>query len=244
MSADLDLSGLQIQGLLAQLAGFDDLNGVANLKTQLTASGLDANTLMASLNGTASGELINGSFKGIAVDSLICDGVATALGGQSKLASGDTAFDAIDFNTQITNGVADFDRLNLGLANLVVAGQGRVNLPQQTLDLNLGANLSGDSAIQGCSVPSFLSENTIPVRCQGGFNDDPLGLCKLDSSKISALSAAEDKAKAKLEQAKADAQAKIDQAEADARAKLETKKTELRDKAEDKVKDKLKSLFN
>ena len=234
MSADLSLSSLQIQGLLSDLADFSDLSGITGLQANLTAEGLDAQSIMASLNGTASGEILNGGYKGIAIDSLICDGIATLTGGQSKLASGNTTFDAVRFNTDIVNGVANFDTLKAGLVNLAVDGSGQVDLPDQRLNLVLDAGLTGDQQITGCAVPSFVQNAKLPLKCQGGFADDPAGLCGFDSSRADSLIS---------DQLKAVAKAKEDELKAKTKAKIESKKDEFEAKLKEKAADKLKSLF-
>ena len=235
MSADLELSSLQIQGLLDDLAGFEDLSGTAMVQANLTAEGLAPDQLMASLNGNVNGELVNGAFKGIAVDSLVCDGIATLAGGQSKLAaSADTPFDAVRFNADIQQGLASIDTLKLGLVNLAVAGTGQINLPAEQLDLALDASLTGDKQITGCSIPSFVQNAKLPLRCQGGFADDPTSLCGLDSRRMDGL--VSQQAKAKLE-------AKKDELKAKTQAKVEAKKAELKDEIKAKAADKLKGLF-
>lgn len=234
MSADLSLSSLQIQGLLSDLADFSDLSGMTGLQANLTAEGLDAQSIMASLNGNASGEILNGGYKGIAIDSLICDGIATLTGGQSKLASGDTAFDAVRFNTDIVNGFANFDTLKAGLVNLAVDGSGQVDLAGQRLNLVLDAGLTGDQQITGCAVPSFVQNAKLPLKCQGGFADDPAGLCGFDSSRADSLIS---------DQLKAVAKAKEDELKAKIKAKIESKKDEFEAKLKEKAAEKLKSLF-
>ena len=234
MSADLSLTSLQIQGLLSDLADFSDLSGMTGLQANLTAEGLDAQSIMASLNGNASGEILNGGYKGIAIDSLICDGIATLTGGQSKLASGDTAFDAVRFNTDIVNGLANFDTLKAGLVNLAVDGSGQVDLPGQRLNLVLDAGLTGDQQITGCAVPNFVQNAKLPLKCQGGFADDPAGLCGFDSSRADSLIS---------DQLKAVAKAKEDELKAKTKAKIESKKDEFEAKLKEKAADKLKSLF-
>ena len=234
MSADLSLTSLQIQGLLSDLADFSDLSGMTGLQANLTAEGLDAQSIMASLNGTASGEILNGGYKGIAIDSLICDGIATLTGGQSKLASGDTAFDAVRFNTDIVNGVASFDTLKAGLVNLAVDGSGQIDLQGERINLVLDAGLTGDQQITGCAVPSFVQNAKLPLRCQGGFADDPAGLCGFDSSRADALIS---------DQLKAVAKAKEDELKAKTKAKIESKKDEFEAKLKEKAAEKLKSLF-
>ena len=234
MSAVLSLTSLQIQGLLSDLADFSDLSGMTGLQANLTAEGLDAQSIMASLNGTASGEILNGGYKGIAIDSLICDGIATLTGGQSKLASGDTAFDAVRFNADIVNGVANFDTLKAGLVNLAVDGSGQVDLAGQRLNLVLDAGLTGDQKITGCAVPSFVQNAKLPLKCQGGFADDPAGLCGFDSSRADSLIS---------DQLKAAAKAKEDELKAKTKAKIESKKDEFEAKLKEKAAEKLKSLF-
>lgn len=234
MSADLSLTSLQIQGLLSDLADFSDLSGMTGFQANLAAEGLDAQSIMASLSGNASGEILNGGYKGIAIDSLICDGIATLTGGQSKLASGDTAFDAVRFNADIANGVAKFDTLKAGLVNLAVDGSGQVDLAGQRLNLVLDAGLTGDQQITGCAVPSFVQNAKLPLKCQGGFADDPAGLCGFDSSRADSLIS---------EQLKAVAKAKEDELKAKTKAKIESKKDEFEAKLKEKAAEKLKSLF-
>ena len=234
LSADLSLTSLQIQGLLSDLADFSDLSGMTGLQANLTAEGLDAQSIMASLNGTASGEILNGGYKGIAIDSLICDGIATLTGGQSKLASRDTAFDAVRFNTDIVNGVASFDTLKAGLVNLAVDGSGQIDLPGERINLVLDAGLTGDQQITGCAVPSFVQNAKLPLKCQGGFADDPAGLCGFDSSRADALIS---------DRLKAIAKAKEDELKAKTKAKIESKKDEFEAKLKEKAAEKLKSLF-
>ncbi len=118
--------------------------------------------------------------------------------------------------------------------NLAVDGSGQIDLAGQRLNLVLDAGLTGDQQITGCAVPSFVQNAKLPLKCQGGFADDPAGLCGFDSSRADSLIS---------DQLKAAAKAKEDELKAKTKAKIESKKDEFEAKLKEKAAEKLKSLF-
>ena len=142
LNIDESVSGIELAPALKDALQFDKFAGTANLGAKLTAQGLDANQIKATLNGNASFAIKNGAIKGVNLKKM-SDAIAAAIRDKSyqKLAelipqSGDeTRFTHLDGTAQIRNGVVQNNDLKIQSPDLLnVTGKGSANLPKETLD--------------------------------------------------------------------------------------------------------------
>ena len=224
VGGNMNVGGIAMQALLTDAAGIERLTGAANAQMSFLGVGQSVDAIMKSLSGKGAINFGKGTIIGIDLDRLMRSG---AVGG------GTTVFDSLGASWTIANGVMRNDDLLLKLANYEARGNGQVGLGQQTIDYTFTpVALRGEG-----------SEIAIPVRIRGPWSN-PSILPDLEA----AIDLNLDK---KIEEEKAKAEAK---AKAAVREKVAEElgvvdtgqdlEDAAKQKVEDKVKDKLRSLFD
>jgi len=137
---DEKLSAVQLGPFLKDAQLFDRFSGIGNVTIALTAAGLNADAIKASLNGKAAADIKDGAIEGIDL-AKIYDQVKSATnqpGGALNLVKaipqlspqkGDrTPFTKLQASATVTNGVAANRDLAIEGPGLRVSGSGNVNL--------------------------------------------------------------------------------------------------------------------
>jgi AsmA protein len=225
IALDEKLASVNVGPLLKDLLGDDKVSGVANVSAQLSATGIEPDAVMKTLNGTAQFSFQDGAVKGVNLGQLIREAYAKV---KKKPAppktTNETDFAEMSGSVKVTNGVVRNDDLQAKSPLLRIAGKGSVDLPKQRIDYLVNASLVESGEGQAGKELEELKALTIPVKVTGSFSDPKF---KLDLEPI--LKA---KARQEVERQKQKLQDKVDK-------KVEEEKQRLRDK----LKDKLKSLF-
>jgi AsmA protein len=161
-----NLSGVELQSLVKQLAGEDRLSGQGNFKANLTASGNNINAIKRSLNGTMSFNLLKGAIKGINLAAELRKAKALLSGESAPAEKGpvQTDFSQIKGSGVITKGVLSNKDLEAFSPFLRVTGSGLVNLVRERVDY---------------TAKIFVVETS---KGQGGYN--LAGLEELERKKI------------------------------------------------------------
>ena len=142
LNIDESVSGIELAPALKDALQFDKFAGVANLGAKLTAQGLDADQIKATLNGNADFAIKDGAIKGVNLKKM-SDAIAAAIRDKSyqKLTeivpqSGDeTRFTHLGGTAQIRNGIVQNNDLKIQSPELLnITGKGSANLPKETLD--------------------------------------------------------------------------------------------------------------
>ena len=164
---------LQIQPIIQALSGRDFLLGTANGSLALDTQGKTSDALLRALSGTAQFEVRNGALKGFNLAQSLRDAGSLLRLRQDRQAvtSGtqQTDFTSLSVSFQIAQGVASSSDLSLQSPLLRVGGEGRFDLPAQTLDYVLRPTLVGTLAGQGGEQAAALKGLTVPVRISGPF---------------------------------------------------------------------------
>jgi len=156
------LTGIQLEPLLNDLKALTHLKatGIANIDTQLTASGKDTDSMTRSLNGQVKFAVQNGVLTGVDIDHTVTtfmdtmDTVFRNIKSPSELFSAlkekadpaihggtnQTKFDTATGTINIANGIAQNNDLLLKTAAITVTGTGSANLVNQTIDYRLNAS--------------------------------------------------------------------------------------------------------
>jgi len=190
------LTGVSVGPLLRDLADNDTLEGKGNVAVDVRAQGNTVSALKKALNGTAAVDLADGALKGIDIAGSIRSAKAalgTLRGEKVQQASKTekTDFSELKATFNIKNGIAHNSDLSMKSPLLRVAGEGDVNIGDDSLDYLVKASIVGTSKGQGGRELADLEGITVPVRVTG-----PLAApsYKLDFSAI-----ATDAVKRKLE---------------------------------------------
>ncbi len=225
-----NVSQVQLGGMLKDLADKDVFSGLFNMKGSYQARGNSIYDIVHSLDGNMDMSLKDGRLQGVNLVDKLCSGLLQLQGKtpDPSAAANYTEFSNLSGSVKIVKGVMDNQDLKAALAGVNLGGAGKIDLPKEALDYGLSLTILQELKGPNCQMDSKLHNLSFPLRCTGGFDDDPAKMCGPDKkamSKVLAdLGAEEVKAKAK--------------------AKVDAVKTETKEKLESKLKGKLKGLFN
>lgn len=216
------LSGLSLGPLLQDLAGSKKIEGLGDIDLDLTASGMSAEEMIRSLDGTVSFEFRDGVFNGFDLPRMLTMARRGFLeGGTTDVQpAGKTGFSRFAASFEVDDGRLSGRDLTLKTGAIEATGAGSYDLARNELDytveLEVPETAGGDLA--------KLAGETIPVRLRGNLFSPRFS--------IDMASALEGAAKQKVEQEKRELKQKADE-------KVEEKKREV----DEKVQEGLKKLF-
>lgn len=212
-----NLSGIQINPLLKDLAGKDMLEGKGNVSLDVQTRGDTVSALKKALGGSARLALNDGAIKGINIGQKLREAKALLKGGQDSGAAADanqkTDFSELSASFRIAGGVAHNDDLMAKSPLLRLAGSGDIDIGNELLNYLLKASVVNTATGQGGREMDNLKGLTVPVRLTGPFAQPAW---KLEMGNL-----VQDAAKAKVEE----------------------KKEELKQKASEQLQGQLKGLF-
>lgn len=167
------LSGIAIEPLLKDAINNDMLSGKGSLNIDLTTSGTTVNSLKQNLNGIASINLADGAVKGIDIagtirgikDKLNVMKQSNVTADQSKK----TDFAEMSASFNIKNGVAHNEDLNIKAPILRIAGNGDIDIANQTINYLAKPTIINSLKGQSGADLSLLNGLTIPVKVTGTF---------------------------------------------------------------------------
>ena len=170
-----NMSGINIGPFLQDLASNDTLEGKANLTIDATTQGNTVGAMKKALNGKAGMKVTDGAIKGIDIPGAI-RGVRSQLGALrgEKTQPADkrqkTDFSELSATFDIKNGVAHNNDLAMKSPLLRAAGEGDINIGEDTINYLLKASLVGSLQGQGGRGVEDLKDVTIPVRLTGALD--------------------------------------------------------------------------
>jgi len=212
VSAINHLTGIQVGGLLKDLAGEDRLTGRGDLHTDVRMVGLSESEIRRSLNGTSRILFKDGALKGVNIAQIVREGSSRLGLGSDKLDTGtpgQTDFTEISASMNITNGVIKNEDLHAKSPLLRIEGKGQVDLPKDNIDYLIVTELVSSLAGQGGKTRDELAGVPIPVRVTGplagpSYRPDleaalsSVAKAKLEGKKAEVTKQVEEKAKAQL----------------------------------------------
>jgi len=210
VGGDLVLSGLAMQDLLTDVAGYDRLVGTGDLRLKFLGVGNTLDAILHSLEGAGSLSLGKGELRGLDIAGMIANLDPGYVGAGQK-----TIFDGIAASFAIQGGVLTNDDLSLKAPLIVATGKGAVDLGAQRLDYRLQPTLlTGDQ--EGVTVPLLISGPWAKPAIR-------LDLESLANQKLADEAAKlEAAARARAAELEVQARARAAELEAEARAKLQS----------------------
>ena len=201
-TAKQSLHNINTQQLLTSRDIDINFAGLASLESDVSFSGESMRALQQSLAGTTTFSLSQGSYGDDNIERRICQ--AIALSRNERLGTAwpaDSTLNDIKTNIQWSKGVGKITSLTAGLPNASLVGDGSINLLEQSLDLRLRANVSGDisKTDPACEINERYRDIQWPIRCKG---DADSSSCGVDNSRLDKIlsSAVKAKAQEKLEE--------------------------------------------
>ncbi|MGY1488928.1 AsmA family protein [Methylobacillus pratensis] len=169
-----DMKSIAIGPLLTDAINNDMLNGKGSLNLDITTSGDTVNSLKKGLNGKAALNLKDGAVKGIDIAGTLrgakdklnaLKGSTSVTGDKSK----QTDFSEMSASFNIKNGVAHNDDLDMKAPLFRIAGNGSVDIANETLDYLAKPTVVASLKGQGGAGLQELNGLTVPVKLTGTF---------------------------------------------------------------------------
>lgn len=169
-----DMKSIAIGPLLTDAINTDMLNGKGSLNLDITTSGDTVNSLKNGLNGKAALNLKDGAVKGIDIAGTLrgAKDKLNALKGSTSVAgdkSKQTDFSEMSASFNIKNGVAHNDDLDMKAPLFRIAGNGSVDIANETLDYLAKPTVVASLKGQGGADLQELNGLTVPVKLTGTF---------------------------------------------------------------------------
>lgn len=247
ITVDETLKDVAAGPLLTDLTGDAKILGTASAKAKLTMRGITPDEIRKTANGDIAFTFINGAVKGVNVAKVLRDAKAKLSGGSSSTDEPlQTDFAELSGSANIKGGVLQNQDLLMKSPFFRIAGRGKANLIDESIDYLTEVSVVETSKGQGGRELEELKGLTIPVKISGTFSAPKFApdLEAMVGSKI------KEKAKTKIEEKKQELKGKAleklgigeQQQPADGGASQTAPETP-KEKLEDKLKEKLKGLF-
>ena len=155
------VADIDVAALMTDLQGVAPISGIGNISAELAGSGLDAAAIKADLSGTVAVEVRDGRLLGLDLAPLV-----TAAGGDAADAAAAAEFSTLSATATGSGGQFVSKDIDARSPMLRVSGQGRFDVPAETLDLDLQAVFVDPPEGRGLSG---LGGIRVPVRVAGDW---------------------------------------------------------------------------
>lgn len=169
-----NLTGVNINPLMRDLADRDLIEGRGNVALDVTTRGDSVTAMKQALAGTASVALKDGALKGINLAQSFRE-LKSKFSGKEAAVQQARQTDKTDFSEftasfRIANGVAHNDDLAVKSPFLRLAGSGDIDIGRGRLDYLAKASVVATAGGQGAKDLEHLKGLTVPVRASGPFD--------------------------------------------------------------------------
>ena len=136
-------SNVAMQSVMSTFANLNSVSGTGNLTFNAKSSGNSLDALVRGLNGKLTTDLADGAVKGFNVAQIVrsLDSIQSALAsgslGFALSPEAQTDFTQFDGALTITNGVASIDLMRALNPAVLLDGQGRIDLANQSIDISI-----------------------------------------------------------------------------------------------------------
>jgi uncharacterized protein involved in outer membrane biogenesis len=141
IAATVRLAGITVHQLSFNIAGFDKLSGTGDVSVDLTTSGKTMHDLIASLNGSGSIALTDGTVGSAALGPLMKNSVGALLG--DKTIPREIGYRSLSASATIAKGVLHNNDLKLSGPKLSATGAGTLDLAQRLVDFQWDPDIAG-----------------------------------------------------------------------------------------------------
>lgn len=180
------VEGVELGAMLLAMTGQDRFSGRFAVSGDYQARGNSIFDLVHSLDGNMKLGLQEGRLKGVNLGDTLCRGILQVRGQSAPAGTTDsyTEFSNLSATAKITDGVVTNNDLKAALVGISLTGDGKVDLPAESLDYGLSLTVLQEFASANCRIDDKLHNLALPLRCQGGFGDQPTQLCGVDQQRI------------------------------------------------------------
>ncbi len=227
---DAELADLQSEPLLAAFVDTAAVTGRVNAQAQLAGAGGTLDAWLRSLDGELGAVFRDGGIRGINIAQRLRVVAARLRGDELTQASEtrSTDFSSLSISATIREGIVRSDDLDLRAPLLRASGEGRVNLPEQSLDYTARVRVTGTLEGQGGGTGPDLRGVEVPVHLTGPLNSPQIDLAVAEGLR---------------QRVREDADQEADEAEQRARDEIEREVDETRDRLERELREGMEGLF-
>ncbi len=172
-AVDLETNNIALLPILAEFAQFERLQGTGNVSANLTTSGNSVKAIIDNLNGDGAILVSDGAILGFNIGAFMRRVMSLGLNSEAD-APKRTDFAELGGTYTIEQGVLTNNDLALRAPILRLAGAGKVDLPQQTLDYSIKPQLA--STLQGQDATREGLKAGIPVVISGPWAEPKIQL--------------------------------------------------------------------
>jgi AsmA protein len=173
LGAKLAGSGVDVNALLKDVAGFDRLEGTGRVSADVQSSGRSVAALRRGLGGTASLALRDGAIKGFNLAKALRQAKAALSlkqdAAQRASQTEKTDFSELNASFRIADGVARNSDLDLKSPFLRLGGEGAIDIGRGRIDDPARATVDSTATGQGADELAALKGLTVPVKLSGPF---------------------------------------------------------------------------
>ncbi len=177
LKLDEKLDGVALGALLQDMRGIDAFRGSLSAKGVLQAKGLDKQSLMRTLDGSAELQVNEGVLVGVNIQRLIRQGVALIEGKAPPQDNepNETRFSDLKTSVTIHEGRMQSKELVMNMPFLTLTGAGWLELDTMQIDYRLNARVD-EQIPEGVEALKKLAGKEFPVSIQGVLDDPKVKL--------------------------------------------------------------------
>ncbi len=164
----LDLKDVRAAPLLTDAAGFDRIEGTANIVADVKTRGASQRQLVSALNGNGSIQFLDGAVRGINLGAMVRN-VSSAFLDPTAREAQKTDFAELAGTYTITKGIVKNDDLFLKSPLLRVDGKGTSDLPKRTVNYRVTPKVVASAEGQGGA--DQLGGLAVPVMITGPWDN-------------------------------------------------------------------------
>lgn len=194
------LSGVELLGLLTDMAAEQRLSGKIGATINATSAGTTVEDLISGLsaNSTINGEALK--VQELDIERSVCE--LSAMLNQETFTDrtwrGYTPLQDLQAELALKDQVLDLTRITSGVDALQVNASGQYKMKSGKFDIPLAVRISGNRQDGlSCQIQDRWRNRDLPLRCKGTLGKLGAGTCLPDKSKLGDLAKDEVKAKAK-----------------------------------------------
>lgn len=199
------LANIQIGDYFLQAHEVGRVAGSLDANATLSMRGNSVFDLVNSLNGEADYTLKDGRLNEFNLMSMTCGAISTLSGKsletiptaqmnaaeqqeaaerEAAIAEDFTRIASLGGKAIIKNGVISNSGLSMAVPGMSLGGEGSVSLPERSLDMGLTISLLDDVHKYGCPLAEKYRGKSLPLKCDGYWDDEPIRLCTVDVSRL------------------------------------------------------------
>jgi AsmA protein len=168
LAAKFALSGLEAAPFLTDAAGFDRIEGTANMAIDVATSGRSQKAMVSALDGTGRVQFLDGAIRGINLAAMVRN-VSSAFLNPEARETQKTDFAELAGTYTIADGIVSNKDLFLKSPLLRLEGAGTVSLPERKVDYRVTPKVV--ASLEGQGGEGQLGGLAVPVLITGPWNN-------------------------------------------------------------------------